>query len=471
MVVAIVPTVRVIRAASPRFLLLLLLGSLLCLSSVFALSFHTSGGCQSYPLLLTLGAVLSFSSLFVKSWRVVRIFSIKQLKVARRVTDQHLIQPIALLVLIMLILHIIWITVQPQTIHHTTVPNNSVLTYPHCSGINSQYWVGAFLLTGACMLFYGVYIAHAARAVPTQFNESKLLALCIYQISLLSIIIVPLLYMLHDSAPDSINLQIIIQAVVIIYATMVNVALIVAPKLYYRYNPVVDDNNATQLVSGAVSHMPTDASMHPSRGGAAAHRVRTAISAVKYLVNVSGPSTSGAPAAGGTAVPTGRASHGQSLNLPPLSSSRPASRRATPSGPPMAAVVQGAHAAATGDTVHPTTAMKDDGTTLVAPHQLLTVPSSTPNAHLVVGTVDQSTVNQPQHQRQSADPQAIEMTATSNASPMTTTDMAVDQHHHHGLISGPAAVLASWPLEENPSRTTDSSDIAASAVPFPSTLR
>jgi hypothetical protein len=72
---------KAMKAGSPIFMGLMLLGGALGLSSVFFLSEITDWKCTTFPFVFGAGFMCLISAMFAKIWRVAQIFTRKQLMV------------------------------------------------------------------------------------------------------------------------------------------------------------------------------------------------------------------------------------------------------------------------------------------------------------------------------------------------------------------------------------------------------
>lgn len=222
---------KIIRAGAPMFMLILCVGGLCCLISVFFLTFVTDITCAGYPLALSIGFILSLGSLEMKSYRVMTIFKMKKLKKQQKLTDGKMAIPIICALIIVIVYNISWIMISPLQPTFVSSSSHLVNKYWSCTGINSLPWSITLLSFCGLIMLFGIYLASQTRNVPEAFNESKLLAGCLYNIAFVCCIVVPLLFLLPHS--DAVDATMVIQGVVIVYCSTFNVVAIVYPKVYY----------------------------------------------------------------------------------------------------------------------------------------------------------------------------------------------------------------------------------------------
>ena len=71
---------KALKSSAPMFIQLMLIGSLLGISSVFALSSQSASSCDLFIFLLGGGFVVLLGSLYVKTWRLMIIFKNSKMK-------------------------------------------------------------------------------------------------------------------------------------------------------------------------------------------------------------------------------------------------------------------------------------------------------------------------------------------------------------------------------------------------------
>lgn len=227
---------RVIKAASPPFLLLFLFGSLLLYSGVIMWSLYVpTPVCNAVAWCLSVGFVVMFGSLFGRTFRILQI--IKKSKYAPvKFTNTRLLAFVSLLVAIDVIILIIWTAV---------VPIQGVLIQPdryrplqdilQCTLRGSDFiFIGilaAYKLLIMCAgLFFSVKIWNFSYS---EFNESKPIIAGMY-----NLIIFLVLAIVAVGAFDNVVQRIasyVLRSVAIMLATFITVLVIMIPKAYAVY--------------------------------------------------------------------------------------------------------------------------------------------------------------------------------------------------------------------------------------------
>lgn len=227
---------RVIKAASPPFLLLFLFGSLLLYTGVIMWSLYVpTAVCNAVAWCLSVGFVVMFGSLFGRTFRILQI--IRKSKYAPvKFTNKRLLVFVLLLVAIDVIVLIIWTAV---------VPIQGVLIQPdryrplqdiiQCTLTNSDYIfigiLGAYkVLIMIAGLFFSVKIWNFRMS---EFNESKPIAFGMY-----NLIFFMILAIVSVAVFDPIQQRIasyVLRSVSIMLATLITVLVIMMPKVYQVY--------------------------------------------------------------------------------------------------------------------------------------------------------------------------------------------------------------------------------------------
>jgi len=209
-----------IRASSYIFLLLLILGAVLCFASIFAWAYPTGDpttvSCILRPWLINIGFTLLYGSLFLKTFRIWRIFRNKVLS-AEVILDSHLIFYLSAFLAVDIIILLV------LSIMHTPKPKTYEL-YVQCS-IEFPYFL-AMVLTKGLLLLFGVFLAVSTRKVISAYNESRFIGFSIYSVSFIAAVIVPI-YAVNLSLTS----QYVLYSAGVIVSTVVTMVLIFAPKI------------------------------------------------------------------------------------------------------------------------------------------------------------------------------------------------------------------------------------------------
>mmetsp|Transcript_7349 Transcript_7349/g.22572 ORF Transcript_7349/g.22572 Transcript_7349/m.22572 type:complete len:733 (+) Transcript_7349:193-2391(+) len=184
----------VMRAGTPEFLALILVGGLALLSAVFTwMLYVTTAACIARPWLLALGFDLMFGSLLAKSWRVSKVFLVSGLKRVK-VTMLSALLLLGAIMLVDVVLLSIWMGV--STPHAETVvvdPVRPSQNYEQCAYSLGSDGVFIILLLAyhALLVVYSLYMAYQLRTIKwVVFNESKWILFAMYNLVLVVVVII-----------------------------------------------------------------------------------------------------------------------------------------------------------------------------------------------------------------------------------------------------------------------------------------
>jgi len=159
--------------------------------------------CAFQPWLLGLPALSMIIALSVKIFRIWRIFNDKMSK--NIISDWKLIILWFLLMLPAILIVLLWTIISTPTAKMTEVHDGKEHYICRSDGFTGQIggyvFFGLLVGYGCLILFIGVILSILTRKVPSLFNESKLLAISIYNIGFLSIIGIPVIAILQEENP------------------------------------------------------------------------------------------------------------------------------------------------------------------------------------------------------------------------------------------------------------------------------
>ena len=225
----IVKKVR-IRTASPPFLIILLVSIIVGYGSIYAWFGQPNAvACGFQPWLLGLSVISMISVLVAKNFRIWRIFQ-NPLKKKQVYDYQVLIFYVILMIPAVFILFL-WTLISTPTALLKDV-----------SG--TDHWVcdtGGFTGPPGGIVFFSIFVGYSGfilligavvsfliRKVPSLFNESRLIAISIYNILFLAVIIIPIFFVLLKFNPF---IGWIIRTLAILYAFTTTLCLMFVPKV------------------------------------------------------------------------------------------------------------------------------------------------------------------------------------------------------------------------------------------------
>lgn len=193
-----------VRAASPTFLIVICLAVIMGYGGLFAFfgQPHTVS-CNFRIWFLAVAVITAISALLVKSFRVWRLYrsptEIKALK------DWQLVIFVILSIVPVLILLVLWTGLATPTAMLQEASDNRdhlLCSYGSVAGM-AGFYVFFFAIVAYLGLFllFGVFLSIATRNVVSTFNESRLIAISIYNITFSSIVAIPIVFVLKENEP------------------------------------------------------------------------------------------------------------------------------------------------------------------------------------------------------------------------------------------------------------------------------
>jgi len=215
---------RTIKAASFLFCVLSITGGIVVLLCVFFFDTGSNGNVPCYLALwlACIGFTMLFGSSFLKNYR---IFLASKTLSKLNISDKILSMVLAALVGIDLILLIIFQAVAPDC--------RSVDTDPFKSPSGSTVIYVVLALYKLILLLSGCYIAFKSRAVinVAQYSERHQLGYSIYNLAIVTAIIIPATYLLRNSPTSAY----VLRAVGIFIGIVVCLSVLYLPKIFVIY--------------------------------------------------------------------------------------------------------------------------------------------------------------------------------------------------------------------------------------------
>jgi hypothetical protein len=225
---------KAIVAASPLFLIAILIGSILLYGSYYTWVLQAATAvCYIRFWLIGMGFVTMFGALFAKTWRIMRIFTQSNVRVFR-ISNLQLFVVLAILLGVEAILLAIWSgTSQPHRITKIVDPLRPSKNQLICSsGKSSKVMLGILVAYKLAMVFYGIYMSIRIWKIPLkQFNESRSIAFSMYNMLSFGI----LAFGLQVSNAISDPAMFIVRSICLILSTFFTIAAIFGPKIIQLY--------------------------------------------------------------------------------------------------------------------------------------------------------------------------------------------------------------------------------------------
>lgn len=223
----------VIRAATPSFCVLTIVGAIMMLTSTF---FHTTvasdSHCAAHIWLLSIGFSVLWSALFIKTARVYRITSSRNMLMPVRMRDVDLLMAVGLFVTIDIVINTAWhiaIGMETKTIVYD--PIRPMYNRIVCDYADSNPFIFTHLALKFALLLFGIILTWLVRSAPTIFNESSFIAICMYNIMVVLMFLVPMEF----TSVGGYEYGWFIRAAAIIFVCISTVSVLYIPKLANIY--------------------------------------------------------------------------------------------------------------------------------------------------------------------------------------------------------------------------------------------
>ncbi|KAJ3417350.1 hypothetical protein HDV05_004815 [Chytridiales sp. JEL 0842] len=249
--------VKIFVASSPRFLTLIVIGANISFIGVWLFSQYpmSDGSCVVFGWLKYMGFATVFGALILKTYRIAAIFGQKKnRKSVFKLDDTTLFIYFTVFVALWASLMIIWTVIPTQRpyLKVDTLPilakNGTVIqinTTPYCHFGDFNYVnLGAMILT----LAFGVLMTVKVRNTPSAFNESKFIAMALYNWVILGVV----LNGISNFAVTDPDIVFIMEALVAIITQTGVVGLLFVPKII-EIRAGRGDQNSTFQSSSAQS--------------------------------------------------------------------------------------------------------------------------------------------------------------------------------------------------------------------------
>jgi ABC-type branched-subunit amino acid transport system substrate-binding protein len=237
-----------IRASSPAFLIVVLVGTFMALASIFpSTGIPTVAGCTTRVWLFVYGFVLAYGAILIKNWRIWRLWTEDSFRIIR-ISNLHLMGYSLIFVAPFSLLLIVWTVV---AIPSPVIRGASIV----CDQPSIVWPVLEFVAMGL-MLVAGVIFSFLTRNLPQLFNECKYIALATYNMTFSLAVGVALSLVLQNT---SVLASYLCYAIGVIFAFGGLWLIIFAPKLFWiTFRP----EKVAGLSSGTSHSNPTASSVY-----------------------------------------------------------------------------------------------------------------------------------------------------------------------------------------------------------------
>ncbi|XP_068737850.1 probable G-protein coupled receptor CG31760 [Montipora capricornis] len=174
---------KVVKIASPQFLVLVLSGCILQYCEIIIIYPEPRDNfCITRLWFRHIGFGLGFSSLLLKTWRISVIYRVKS---AQKIslTDRQLLQRLASILALYVVYLLAWSLAKPS--HVIDMKMIGDVTFNDCS---IDWWDHAILIFEMLFLFWGIYVCYNVRKAPSAFNESRFVSWSIYNLTVVTLL-------------------------------------------------------------------------------------------------------------------------------------------------------------------------------------------------------------------------------------------------------------------------------------------
>jgi hypothetical protein len=167
---------------------------------------------------------LFIGCLVVKTWRVQKIFMSKKLTL-ERIPNSYLYKLLVGMVAAQCTIQVVWLTTNRLTLAYEVVDNVEVEA---CTSDNTVLWTAISDGYWVSLLIVALFLAVSVRNIPASFNESKSLAMTVYNMFVNSL----LLGMVRFAMGNNKNASYILSALSTLLAFVVTFVVFLSPKIY-----------------------------------------------------------------------------------------------------------------------------------------------------------------------------------------------------------------------------------------------
>nr|XP_058943821.1 gamma-aminobutyric acid type B receptor subunit 2-like [Pocillopora verrucosa]XP_058943822.1 gamma-aminobutyric acid type B receptor subunit 2-like [Pocillopora verrucosa]XP_058943823.1 gamma-aminobutyric acid type B receptor subunit 2-like [Pocillopora verrucosa]XP_058943824.1 gamma-aminobutyric acid type B receptor subunit 2-like [Pocillopora verrucosa]XP_058943825.1 gamma-aminobutyric acid type B receptor subunit 2-like [Pocillopora verrucosa]XP_058943826.1 gamma-aminobutyric acid type B len=241
---------RFIRLSAPLFNDVMVVGCIMCLSTVYLFGIRNYGDpktimppiCKARAWILNVGFSLAFGAMFIKTWRIYKICTNKRLKVRLGpLSDWWMLAMVGGIVLIDVGIMVAWEIEDPLEWAQQNFTERKdeekpfiiiIPTLNTCTAKNLTVWLALIYVYKGVLLLYGLFLAYETRnVVYAHLNDSRVIGICVYNVVVLSTIGAFLALILNNHQYEQLYAAL---SVCIIFPATVTISLIFIPKLIHR---------------------------------------------------------------------------------------------------------------------------------------------------------------------------------------------------------------------------------------------
>jgi multiple sugar transport system substrate-binding protein len=203
---------KLIRATQPTFHYGTIIGALAMLIGIILVNIQPpiNDYCTASLWLVLMGFGLLHANLSAKMFRIWRLSDVTSLEI-RVIKDIHLVPFVAGIAALYIVPLAVWTALDPPQLHAytTNLPPDQYMMICGTGDIGVKIFI--VLLSLCCaLLLVGCVFAYLNRNVATIYNESRQVAASIYTFSFAAIVLVPMIFTIHDYLVVHITLSAVI---------------------------------------------------------------------------------------------------------------------------------------------------------------------------------------------------------------------------------------------------------------------
>ncbi|CAB9523190.1 acid type B receptor subunit 2 [Seminavis robusta] len=242
----------IVNAAQPFFLHVLCFGTFIMGASILPLSIDDSlasskgcsVACMMFPWMLALGFSITFSAVFTKVWRVSKLFQAAGNLQRVKISPQDVMVPFCVIITLKLVLLLTWTLVDPLSWEraHKSSSSSYGTCWSNLSGAQLAILSLLAVVNYSALVLANVQAYHA-RNIADEFSESKYIFLAMFGVLQVSMIGLPVMFLVLESPPALFFVQ-----STLVFAIAMSILLwIFVPKIrnVMRYQDVDSRRNIT----------------------------------------------------------------------------------------------------------------------------------------------------------------------------------------------------------------------------------
>ncbi|XP_060594332.1 probable G-protein coupled receptor CG31760 [Ruditapes philippinarum] len=246
--------IKVLKAASPVLLRIILLGAFLLYCPLIVSYFEASVlTCCLRFWFREIGFSISYGALLLKTWRISVVFRVRSAQ-RIKISDTDLIKRLIIISLLFAV----------YSVARTVAGTPRVVQGKHVSGLkafqcSSDWWDHSAAIAELLFLLWGIRLCIVVRKAPSEFNESRFISWAIYNETLLSLFLNVSMIFLQDPFPANPDLLYLVIFIHSNLTTTVTLAFLFGSKAYlvYKYRGKNNEVQHTTMMSkgGGSRHM------------------------------------------------------------------------------------------------------------------------------------------------------------------------------------------------------------------------